>query len=250
MKKVIPDMILVKFLRLMAVVSGFFSILLCILIIINFIQLKRTDPLNTPALASIQERFIKDPGNTALQQDIRQLDLLARKAFFTSQRQIRSGGYLLFASLLLLVICVKSLELIIPKIPSVLAAGPENPWRRRKIQRRGVIIAGICLVTFTLLLAWITHQMLIPTAEITTLNATASRINSNPEGPEKQTSVASTASDSGNLQGNPGTNNITFAEGFPAQQEIQSNFPSFRGPGGPGIQRDGVAHPQPGVALL
>ena len=235
MKKVIPDMILVKFLRLMAVVSGFFSILLCILIIINFIQLKRTDPLNTPALASIQERFIKDPGNTALQQDIRQLDLLARKAFFTSQRQIRSGGYLLFASLLLLVICVKSLELIIPKIPSVLAAGPENPWRRRKIQRRGVIIAGICLVTFTLLLAWITHQMLIPTAEITTLNATASRINSNPEGPEKQTSVASTASDSGNLQGNPGTNNITFAEGFPAQQEIQSNFPSFRGPGGNGI---------------
>ena len=37
-----------------------------------------------------------DPQNTVLKEQIRALDLLARKAYFTNQWQIRAGGFLLF----------------------------------------------------------------------------------------------------------------------------------------------------------
>ncbi|MCX6249415.1 MAG: PQQ-binding-like beta-propeller repeat protein [Bacteroidetes bacterium] len=236
MKKLLPDEILVKFLRLLAMISGIFSLLICILIFINFFQLKRTDPLNSPALTLLQERLIQNPGDIALKQDIRQLDLMARKVFFTSQWQIRAGGYLLVACILVMIICLKTIELITPKIPSIAATGPEEPWNLRKIQRRWIIIAGILLVTFSLTLVWFTHRMLtgIP-AEAGHLKANVSGRDSITGNPVLQSPVASLTSDTVRLLGNAVKSNQAVAEDFPTQQEIRSNFPSFRGPGGNGI---------------
>ena len=52
-----PDKLLVKFLRLVAAISGIFALLLCTLMIITFIQLTRTDPLNTPVLPQLQKQL-------------------------------------------------------------------------------------------------------------------------------------------------------------------------------------------------
>ena len=235
MKNRIPDMFLVKFLRMMGLISGIFSILLCVLIIINFLQLKRTDPLNTPALASLQERFMKDPENTALQEDIRQLDLLARKAFFTSHWQIRNGGYLLVASLLLLIICMKSIELITPRIPSIMTTSPEFSWKRRSIKQRWVIITGILLVVISLTLAWFSHHMLIENKDTSATISVNSHRESTARIPEKPAFVSSVSNDTTGLIRD--TVNVSQAsdESFPSIQEIRSNFPSFRGPGGNGV---------------
>ena len=233
MKKHIPDMILTKFLRLMAFISGVFSILLCILIIINFVQLKRTDPLNTPALTYLQEQLSKDPGNTALQQEIRQVDLLARKAFFTSQWQIRTGAYLLAISLILLVICLKSLEMTTPKIPSMIGTGHTDSLERRKTERRWVVIAGMVLVVISLTLAWFTHRMLTGSS-----SAITSLVN---QGSEKDTSAKSNGttptvtSSSADSTGLTKETSSTESEAPPAQNEIRANFPGFRGPGGNGV---------------
>ncbi len=233
MKKHIPDIILTKFLRLMAFISGVFSILLCILIIINFVQLKRTDPLNTPALTYLQEQLSKDPGNTALQQEIRQVDLLARKAFFTSQWQIRTGAYLLAISLILLVICLKSLEMTTPKIPSMIGTGHTDSLERRKTERRWVVIAGMVLVVISLTLAWFTHRMLTGSS-----SAITSLVN---QGSEKDTSAKSNGttptvtSSSADSTGLTKETSSTESEAPPAQNEIRANFPGFRGPGGNGV---------------
>ena len=226
-------MILTKFLRLMSIISGTFSILLCILIIINFIQLKRTDPLNTPALNYLQEQLSKDPGNTALQQEIRQVDLLARKAFFTSQWQIRTGAYLLAISLILLVICLKSLEMTTPKIPSMIGTGHTDSLERRKTERRWVVIAGMVLVVISLTLAWFTHRMLTGSS-----SAITSLVN---QGSEKDTSAKSNGttptvtSSSADSTGLTKETSSTESEAPPAQNEIRANFPGFRGPGGNGV---------------
>ncbi len=235
MKKLLPDKVLVKFLRLMAAISGVFSFLLCFMVIITYIQLKHTDPLNTPALTLMQERLMQDPGNTALQQDIRQIDLLARRAYFTSQWQIRTGSYLLVASLLVLIICVKSLELITPNIPVFLASGPEEPWKRRRMQRRWVVIAGIVLVIFSLTLAWFTHRMLTGTDTAIALKTSTSGKASLSQNPKRQTGIASPAADTNHLSGDTMKGKNETAEAFPTLQEIRSNFPSFRGPGGNGV---------------
>lgn len=234
MKINIPDILLIRFLRGMTLISGIFTVLICTLIIVTYVQLKRTDPLNTRAMTLLNERLMTDPGNAQLQQDIRQLDLLARKAFFTSQWQIRTGGYLLAASLLILIICVKTLEMITPKVPDIPVSGPENLWLRRVIERRWIAIAGIMLVVGSLALAWFTHRMLtaIP-GEVATLSKVAAGDSTG--GVAKEQITTTTQADTAGLVSDSSAANAGIAEGFPTQQELLANFTSFRGPGGNGI---------------
>ena len=85
-----------RILKNIALISAAFAMIMCVLIIVNFIQVKRADPLNAPVLKAMIERLHSSPGDEQLRQEIRELDLLARKAFFTNQWQVRMGGYLLF----------------------------------------------------------------------------------------------------------------------------------------------------------
>jgi outer membrane protein assembly factor BamB len=233
MKKPAPDKILIKFLRLMAVISGILSLFLCVLIILTFIQLKRTDPLNTQALAMFQERLSQDPGNIVLQQEIRQLDLMVRKAFFTSQWQIRTGSYLLVATLLLMVLSLKTLELLTPKIPSVLPNEPEDPWKRRKIKQRWIVIAGITLVLFSLTLAFVTHSMLTGTVYVPDRISSKSGMDSS--SPGKVTSSTLVISDSSDISKPGAAVKSDSAGNEQTLRETRSNFPCFRGPGANGI---------------
>ncbi len=232
----IPDLLLVRFLRLTAAVTGIFSLVICILIIATYIQLKRTDPLNTPALAHLHEQLARDPGNTGLQQEIRQIDLLVRKAFFTSQWQIRTGGYLLAAGILLMIICMKALELITPKIPSLPGSEPTDYIEQRNTRKRWVVIAGIVLVSFTLVLAWLTHRMLnTASPEAALLEKAAAGADSIRQVRDNQNAPGSVLSDSSVLAKNEAPGNANPAGTFPTEQEILSNFTSFRGPGGNGV---------------
>ena len=235
MKQQSTNKILIQFLRGLALVSGIFALLICVLVTVNFIQLKRTDPLNTPSLTILNEQLAKDPGNTALQQDIRQLDLLARKAFFTSQWQIRTGGYLLVACLLVVIICMKTLEMITPKIPVMQTNEPEDPLNRRKIQQRWIIAAGSVIVVFSLVLAFFTHRMLTGTPETAALLKARTSIDSVDRIKEQPGTLNTRTSDSLGQQVDSAKTGTTLAEGFPTTQEIKANFLTFRGPGGNGV---------------
>ena len=138
--------------------SAVFAVVLCVLIIVNFIQIKRADPLNTPAMTALIEKLQSDPGNEQLSQEIQTLDLLARKAFFTAQWQVRTGGYLLFISILLLVSCFKAIELISVKLPKEPAGKPPMFWETRILKRQWLVYSGASLLALTLLLAWLTHK--------------------------------------------------------------------------------------------
>ena len=222
---------MVKFLRMMSLLSGAFGLVVCLLLIVTYIQLKRTDPLNTTALISMNRQLAHDPGNTQLQQEIRQVDLLARRAFFTSQWQIRTGGYLLITSLLILVICLKSLELIRSKIPQIPVSGPENFWLRRKTERRYIVIAGLSLVVVSLSLAWLTLRMVAaPEQE----SAAGKKSTGDSVAPQEAKGAPATTDTSGSKTAATATGSAT-ADGFPTEAEIRANFPGFRGPGGNGI---------------
>ncbi len=212
--------------------SAVFAVVLCVLIIVNFIQIKRADPLNTPAMTALIEKLQSDPGNEQLSQEIQTLDLLARKAFFTAQWQVRTGGYLLFISILLLVSCFKAIELISVKLPKEPAGKPPMFWETRILKRQWLVYSGASLLALTLLLAWLTHKDLgkdlgsgkiqdagyrmrddvspTPNPQSPTPNSQSQIPNSQPQIPNSQPPI-------------------------PAWQEVQANFPCFRGPGGIGI---------------
>ncbi len=78
-----------------AIVAFIFSFIVAILLMLNYYQLKANDPLELGSMELLVERLKDEPNNEELKNEIRSLDLLARKAFFTSQWQVKTGRYLL-----------------------------------------------------------------------------------------------------------------------------------------------------------
>lgn len=135
-------------------VAGVFSLVICILLIANNLSLKKTDPIHSPALQHLIEELKSDPQNDALKQEIRELDFIARRAFFTSQRFNRLGIFLLVGGLVVMVIAMKSLEAFktVPPYPD--STDPKDDLvENQKWARKAVTAVGLVLVGFALMIA-------------------------------------------------------------------------------------------------
>ncbi len=221
-----------RLLRWVAIISGGFAIMISIMLIVNFLQVQNRDPLNTKAMQVLSEKWMQDPGNTELQEEIRQLDLLARKAFFTSQWQIKTGGYLLAGCLLLLVIALTSMEMLRPKIPVLMGETQGSPWERSTLQRKWIAALGMAVVLVAMVTGWMTHRSLQPALsarqEIPVMADSA---------PEAAPLAAPSpiTSDSSDRPSDDMSLPAPAADGYPSPKEIEENFISFRGPGGNGV---------------
>ena len=230
----------IHLLRNIALVSGVFALILSVLILINFLQVKRADPLNSPALKILTERLKSNPEDQQLQQEVRELDLLARKAFFTNQWQVRTGGYLLFFSLLLVIICFKSIELIKSRLPEVPGQNMDHFWIDRMLSRRWVAYAGIFIVFVSLVAAFMTHgqvgRSLGSGDKLAEKNTeTEGLVLQENEAGQGQISPMQKDSALSIKQDTSADSGVPVIDGYPTQAEIRLNFPSFRGVGGNGI---------------
>jgi flagellar biosynthesis/type III secretory pathway M-ring protein FliF/YscJ len=116
--------------RRVALVTVIFAAILSILLIANYIQTKSIDPLNSQAIAQLMQQLQEDPQNEALKGQIRALDLLARRAYFTHQWQLRAGGYLLFAFVLIFLIAFKYMSSFRTYLPELKEAPPpDDTWQ-------------------------------------------------------------------------------------------------------------------------
>ena len=129
------DASLHRILRNISIAAAIFAMILCVLIVVNFIQIKRADPLNSQVMKVLVDRMHANPADGQLRQEIREIDLLSRKAFFTNQWQVRMGGYLLFFSILVMIICAKSIELLHKTLPAIPGEVNTDFWISRKINR-------------------------------------------------------------------------------------------------------------------
>ena len=133
-------------------VAGVFSLVVCILLIANNLSLKKTDPIHSPALQTLMEELKTNPKDQALREEIRELDQIARRAFFTSQRFNRLGIYMLVGGLVVMVIAFKSLEAfkVTPPYPDSTDSKDdivENArWARKSVAAVGLVLAGFALM--------------------------------------------------------------------------------------------------------
>jgi outer membrane protein assembly factor BamB len=234
MKPKKPQLQTIRLLENIALGSAVFAAILCILLILNFLQLKRADPLNTPALKAMNERLQGDPGNDQLREEIRTLDLLARKAYFTAQWQVRTGGYLLFISILLLVSCVKAVELMRSKLPEEPGSQPVFFWETRLLRRRWLIYTGIVLAVTAFILGFLTHRELgngvsSEVAKWRSSEIMNSAIDQQPATSNQQPATTDHQPPSTDHQP------ATTVHQPPSWKDYTNNFPSFRGPGNIGI---------------
>jgi outer membrane protein assembly factor BamB len=235
-----------------AIISAIFSFIICFLIIANYFQINRLDPVNTELINKLVVRLSQNPNDEALKLEIRELDLLARKAYFTNQWQIRIGGYLLLIGVILFVISyqiINSAKKISPEISSK----NENNLFLQKTARKWVSISGVGLVSIALIFAFLTHNKLGETfAEAAMKESIA-----NEEGTENEVEKEITNTEQAVIESEQPESKLAEADevsepkettseekteqvqsnaiaGYPTA-EMKKNFPSFRGPGGNGI---------------
>lgn len=194
----------------MSIVSLLLSLVLTTLLTAARYQLQTTDPLNSPALSGLLEQLKNDGGNETVKKQIREMDLLARKAFFGTQEHIRTGVNLLLLSLVVLLVSLNLIVILNPRPPHPEAcAGINNPFTSSIIARRCMIggilmlFAAIAYLSFT-----------------TPSNLTEKMLQ--PKSGEPETS-----------QSNPGYPNPFTAQHkedtAPTREELAANWPYFRG---------------------
>jgi outer membrane protein assembly factor BamB len=227
----------IKLWERIGLVSGIFSIALCFLMIINFIQTNRIDPVNTKTINILVERLAENPSDDALREQIRELDLLARKAYFTNQWQLRAGGYLLLIAVIVLLLSwhmVSSAKAIEPQIT---AQNTDLVASQKKL-RKWIVYAGSILVVFAFVSAFLTHHQLGKSfTEQISQNQTDTISQTMGAGQNtglKDTTSLITPLEPDSAKANADTSAVQITE-YPSYAEIIQNFPTFRGYGGNGI---------------
>ncbi|UCF96697.1 MAG: PQQ-like beta-propeller repeat protein [Spirochaetaceae bacterium] len=196
--------------RRIAVVSGFIAAVLCILLLINYLQLQRTDPLNSPALEALIGRLRENPEDTDLREEIRALDLLARRAYFTRIWQIRVASLMLLGSVSALIVSLKILSRDRQKLPA--ESGETTSLRTAFLSRFGLMVMAAVLLASGLAAAVLSDSAL----------SRDYAVGGNGDGPIQE-SEAAVAQDT------------EIKENYLDTEVLRRNWPGFRGPGGVGI---------------
>jgi outer membrane protein assembly factor BamB len=91
-----------------AIIAGAFTALVSLLMLLNYLQIRGSEPLESKALTLLVDRLSLEPNNKELIQEIRHLDLLARKAYFSSLWQINTGAFLLLIGAIVFVVALRT----------------------------------------------------------------------------------------------------------------------------------------------
>ena len=95
-----------KLYRNIAIVTAVFILALTAMLGVSYYQMQQVSPLETGVMETLKELNDANGDNESLQQQIRALDLLSRKAYFVKEGQLKMGIYLLLGMALVLVTCL------------------------------------------------------------------------------------------------------------------------------------------------
>ena len=207
--------------HVIAAVSALFCLVLGVLLVANGIQLHRVQPLETPALEKMIERLRQQPENAELTAAVRDLNLAARRAYFSRQWQQHTGIRLLLGGLVVLLVAGGTARALRPLEPRPgTESDDDERWRDLARARRAVAATALLLVVGVLILHVSTpdKRRSAETPEIKPeMTAEAEDVaNAQPAGPRDSAAAGSPT------------------EPVPAVKDVDI-WPAFRGPGGRGI---------------
>jgi len=185
-------------------VTALFSFIVFVLLMINYLQIRSADPVNHELMTQMRQDYAALPEqDQVLAERIQTLDLLTRKAFFTSQTHLRIGGFLLLAGVCGFLIAFKYMV----------------RWQREKPELKETPTADLEFSAFAQsrqLITWASVGVLAVGLALTVL--TQSLLSKLPE-----SETAATA-------GANGESGAEIAFAIPTWEDLEQNWPSFRGP--------------------
>jgi len=93
--------------RNIAIVTAIFIVTFSIMMITNYFQVQGGSPLETEIMETLKQLHGANANNHALQEQIRQLDLLSRKAYFIRYDRLMTGVHILLGTLAVFFICAR-----------------------------------------------------------------------------------------------------------------------------------------------
>jgi outer membrane protein assembly factor BamB len=141
-----------------AQVAGAFAFIISMLLIVNYIQYKNIDPVNTELINNLITRLNKNADDAELRDQIRELDLLARKAYFTNQWQVRTGGYLLLICITVLIIALQIIKS--GKSNDITIDNGNNQYLEKKNARIWISVTGIIIVLLAITSVFLSNNEL------------------------------------------------------------------------------------------
>jgi len=243
----------IKLARQVAILAGGFALLLAVLLIANFIQTKLNNPIENKTIPALVKRLNENPSDESLKAEIRAFDLMARKAYFTSQWQLRTGTYLMFLGLIISILAVRYILAVKSKLNEIDPAN-EVKGLDKLVAQKWVLYVGSGLIFVALVSGFLASNALsdynvdenaVVSAEQpagqapSSTNAEqvpASTEQATQEAPAQNTETATTTTAQTGAQ--PAATEAP-AEAKPAAlpttAQLKANYPFFRGPFGDGV---------------
>lgn len=140
-----------RWLKGVAITAGVITLLIFSMMVANHLALKRADPIHAPALLKLAEQLKAKPGDATMREQIRDLDLLARHAFFSSQHFQQLSIYLLLGAAAVGLAAFKSLQAYRERLPYPSSNPPKEnlaanaEWARNAITIVGLLLVGVAI---------------------------------------------------------------------------------------------------------
>ena len=143
-----------KLYRNIAIVTAVFILALATMLGTSYYQMRQVSPLESEVMETLKSLNETNGDNETLRQQIRELDLLSRKAYFVQESQLRTGLYLLVGMVLVLVACLNFYYKEAKTLPGK-DFDPIDEWMTKSHARKylswaasGLALACIALVAF------------------------------------------------------------------------------------------------------
>jgi outer membrane protein assembly factor BamB len=149
----------IKLAHRVALISGIFCGLVALLLILNFWHMKQHEPLESKTIEILMNRLAAEPNNEELKEEIRSFDLLARKAYFTSRWQVRTGTWLLLFGGILMAASLKVYTDLRARIEEPEKV-TEELLRARANSQYWLLVAGGLILGFSLVAGWLSNDYL------------------------------------------------------------------------------------------
>lgn len=130
--------------RNIAIVTAIFIVTLSIMLITNYFQVRGTTPLQVEVVETLKQLNDANANNPELQEQIRQLDLMTRKAYFIRHNHLMTGLYMLIGMLIVLITCIRLYFVNYKNIPEK-EIDPIDEWLI-KTQARKYITGGLSVI--------------------------------------------------------------------------------------------------------
>ncbi|MDR1416753.1 MAG: PQQ-binding-like beta-propeller repeat protein [Prevotellaceae bacterium] len=148
-----------KIARNIAIVSALFIATFSIMLITNYFQVRGFNPLQTEVIETLKQINDENSGNTQLQEQIRQLDLLARRAYFVRMNHLTAGVYILIGILIVFIAATRYYFTGVKDIPDK-DVDPIDEWAEKTLARKYINMAAGGLVVAALLFALLSSPWL------------------------------------------------------------------------------------------